>query len=416
MRILYVSQYFTPEMGAPAARVHELSREWVRLGHQVTVLTAFAHHPTGIKAQKDRWVLTRRESIDAIDVVRAYVYAVPNHGTIKRMLSYASFMLSAAIVGPFRISSPDVVIATSPQLLCAASGFFISRVLKCPFIFEVRDLWPESIIAVDAMKENPVMYGLRRLSNFLYHASDRVVTVGPGYKRMITQLYGIDAAKVDVIPNGIDTALFIPASRDNAIRQQHGWGGRFVVMYIGTHGMAHGLDTALQAAKLLRDVPELLFVFVGEGAEKENLKRIASAEALTNVQFIDQQPKSAVPAYYAACDLGLVTLRDMPLFQEVLPSKLFEYMGMERPVIVSVGGEARRLVEDAGGGEYVAPGSSAAMADAIRRMSADRELLAAMGRRGRNYVLKHFDRQHLAEEYLKVLEGVIVGGSWQRIE
>jgi len=401
-------------MGAPSARVHELSREWVRLGHHVTVLTAFAHHPTGIKSPADRWRLTRRETIDEIDVVRTYVYAAPNKGTIKRMLSYASFMCSSAIIGPFRILKPDVIIATSPQLLCAISGLFISRLTRCKFIFEVRDLWPESIIAVNAMEENWVMNGLRRLSNYLYRTSDRIVTVGPGYKRMITQLYGIDPAKMDVIPNGIDTALFVPRSGVNTIRQQRGWGDRFVVMYIGTHGMAHDLDSVLQAANVLRDAPEFLFVFVGEGAEKNNLKRLAAAKALPNIQFIDQQQKSAVPSYYAACDLGLVTLRDTPLFQEVLPSKLFEYMGMERPVLVSAGGETRRLVEEAGSGKFVSPGNPIAMAGAIRRLAADRNALAEMGRKGRQYVLQHFNRQCLAQEYLNVLERVVHGSTPER--
>jgi colanic acid biosynthesis glycosyl transferase WcaI len=410
MRILYVSQYFPPEMGAPAARVHELAREWVRLGHEVTVLTAFAHHPTGIKAPQDNWTLTRRERVDGIDVIRTYVYAAPNKGTARRMLSYASFMCSAALIGAYRVSMPDVVIATSPQLLCGAAGYFLSKVLSRPFVFEVRDLWPESIVAVDAMRDNPFLSGLRRTANFLYRASDCIVTVGSGYKRLIEQRYNINAEKMAVIPNGIDTQLFIPGPRENAIREQYGWNDRFVVLYIGTHGMAHGLDSVLRAAKLMISEPEFLFVFVGEGAEKENLMRMAASEALPNVQFIGQQPKSVVPDYYAACDLGLVTLRDTPLFQEVLPSKLFEYMGMERPVLLSVGGEARRLVEEAGGGEFVAPGDSAAMAGAIRRLAVDRAALAAMGRNGRQFVVRHYDRRRLAKEYLDVLEYVVRGG------
>jgi glycosyltransferase involved in cell wall biosynthesis len=178
-------------------------------------------------------------------------------------------------------------------------------------------------------------------------------------------------------------------------------------MYVGTHGMAHGLASVLEAARALADDPNLLFVFVGEGAEKDALKRQAADWGLSNVQFIDQQPKARVPLFYAACDLGLVTLRDTPLFQEVLPSKIFEYLGMERPIVLAVGGEARKVVEAAGAGEYVPPGDGAALAAAVRRLAADRARLAAMGRAGRAYVLEHFDRGRLAGDYLDVLARIV---------
>lgn len=407
MRLLYVSQYFPPEPGAPAARVHELSREWVRRGHDVTVLTGFPHHPVGLKRPGDRGVLFRREDVDGIRVERTYVYAVPNQGTLRRMLSYASFAGSAALLGAARLPRPDVVIATSPQLLCGAAGWWLSRAFGVPFVFEVRDLWPESILAVEAMRDNLVIRGLKGLARFLYTRCDRIVTVGEGYRRGIHERYGIPLAKMDVVPNGVDAGLFQPGPRDNSVRREFGWGDRFVAMYLGTHGMAHALDGVLRAADLLRNDPHLLFVFVGEGAEKESLKRRASELRLPNVQFIDAQPKARVPLFYAACDVGLVTLRNTPLFQEVLPSKIFEYLGMERAVLLSVGGEARRLVEEAGAGTYVPPEDAEAMAGAIRAAMADRSKLGDQGRRGREHVLRHFDRGRLAERYLDLLKDVL---------
>ncbi len=407
MRILLVSQYFPPEMGAPAARVFELSREWARQGHDVTVVTAFAHHPTGIKAPADRAVVTRRETVDGIRVIRTYVYAAANKGTGKRMASYVSFMLSSSLIGPWRVERPDVVIATSPQLLCGVAGYFLARFLRAPFVFEVRDLWPESILAVEALKEGKFIRMLKGVARFLYTHCSRIVTVGDGYRHGIHTRYGIPKDRMDVIRNGIDTSLFVPLSRDNAVRAEYGWANKFVAMYVGTHGMAHGLTSVLEAAKAMRDDPDILFVFVGEGAEKDGLKRQAADWGLPNVQFIDQQPKSRVPLFYAACDLGLVTLRDSPLFQEVLPSKIFEYLGMERAIVLAVGGEARKVVEAAGAGEYVPPGDVPALVAAIRRLSADRTRLAAMGRAGREYVLTHFDRKALAGEYLGILRNVI---------
>ncbi|HEY2785742.1 MAG TPA: glycosyltransferase family 4 protein [Fimbriiglobus sp.] len=406
MRILYVSQYFPPEMGAPAARVYELSREWVRRGHRVTVLTAFPHHPTGVKRPGDRGVLTRRETVDGIDVVRTYVYAAANKGTAKRMASYGSFLASAAIIGPWRVDRPDVVIATSPQLLCGVAGYVLARFLRVPFVFEVRDLWPESILAVEALKEGTFIRALKRVARFLYTHCSRIVTVGDGYRRGIESRYGIPERRIDVVRNGIDTSLFVPLPRENEIRAEYGWGNKFVAMYVGTHGMAHGLTSVLEAARAMRDEADVLFVFVGEGAEKDGLKRQAADWQLANVQFIDQQPKARVPLFYAACDVGLVTLRDTPLFQEVLPSKIFEYLGMERPIVLAVGGEARKVVEAAGAGEYVPPGDVPALIAAVRRAAADRPRLTAMGRAGRAYVLTHFDRRALAAEYLNILARV----------
>lgn len=403
MRILYVSQYFPPEIGAPAARVHELGREWARLGHDVTVLCAFAHHPVGKKAPEDEWVLTRREEKDGIRVLRSYVYAAPNRGVVRRMASYASFGLSAAVIGRLRAPRPDVVIGTSPQLLAAAAGFAVARAFAAPFVFEVRDLWPESILAVEAMRRNLVVRGLGRLAAELYARADRIVTVGDGYRRKIHELYGVPLERMQVVPNGIDTSLFVPGPRDNDVRRAHGWGDRFVVLYLGTHGMAHGLESVLGAARELRDDPRKLFVFVGEGAEKDRLKALAREQGLDNVQFIDQQPKARVPLYYAACDLGVVTLRDTSLFQEVLPSKIFEYLGMERPIVIGVGGEARSVVERAGAGEFVPPGDARALALAVRRLAAQRGRLVEMGQRGRRYVLEHFDRRALAARYLEIL-------------
>lgn len=408
MRIAYVSQYFPPEVGAPQARVHELSREWVRLGHEVTVLTAFAQYPLGKKQPEDQYALTRRERLDGIDVLRTYIWATPNAGTMRRMASYASFATSAALIGRLRLRRPDVLIATSPQLLCGVAGYALARSLRVPFVFEVRDLWPESIIAVDAMGENAFVKALRRVAAHLYDHADLVVPVGEGYRRNIHDLYGLPLDRMAVIPNGIDVNLFVPGERDNDVRRQHGWGDKFVVMYVGTHGMAHGLSTILDAASTLQDT-RAHFVLVGEGAEKVALKQRAAELRLGNVEFVDKQPKERIPAYYAACDLGIVTLRDTPLFQEVLPSKIFEYLGMERPLLLGVGGEARRLVEAAGAGEFVPPGDATAMAQAIRRLDGERAQLTRMGQLGREYVLRNYNRRSLAVRYLEALARVARG-------
>ncbi|MGL5098084.1 MAG: glycosyltransferase family 4 protein, partial [Planctomycetia bacterium] len=371
MKILYVSQYYPPEIGAPSARVSELSREWAKRGHDVTVLTAFPHHPHGVKRPEDRWTLTRRETDPVeptVTVVRTYVYAARNAGFLWRTLSYVSFMLSAVFVGLFRVGRPDVVVATSPQLFTAVAGWCLARLMGVPWVFEVRDLWPESIVTVGAMKEGFLVTRLKGLAAFLYRAADGIVTVGDGYRRRILQDYAVDPAKFAVVTNGVDLGRFRfdQAERDT-VRTTRGWSEETVALYLGTHGMAHGLDFVLEAAHRLRDAVvdgrRLRFVFVGDGAEKASLERQARERGLANVTFLPQQGKDAVVGLYAAADVCLVPLRKVDLFRDVLPSKLFEIMGMERAILLSVDGDARAEVERAGAGLFVEPENIDALVD-----------------------------------------------------
>jgi glycosyltransferase involved in cell wall biosynthesis len=298
------------------------------------------------------------------------------------------------------------VVATSPQLLCACAGYALARLKGVPFVFEVRDLWPESIIAVEAMPDNLIVRGLKRVARHLYRHSSRIVTVGHGYKRQIEERYSISPERIEVVPNGVDLATFVPAPRDNEVRRQYGWGDRLVLLYVGTHGMAHALHVVLEAARQFRADPQKLFVFVGEGARKAQLKRQAAELGLENVQFIDQQPKTRIPLFYAACDIGLVTLRNTPLFQDVLPSKIFEYLGMQRPLIISVDGEARKLVQDAGSGIFVPPENVDQLVEAIRSLAAQPALRESMGRSGRRYATAHYRRDALAQTYHELLQRI----------
>lgn len=407
MKILYVSQYYPPEMGAPAARVSELARSWSAWGHEVTVLTAFPQHPAGVKRPGDRGVITRREKDGAVHVVRCYVHAARNAGVLRRAISYVSFMVSAMLIGPWRVGKPDVVIATSPQLLTAVAGWWISVCKRSPFVFEVRDLWPESIVGVGAMRSGSVIRALRKLATFLYRASARVVTVGPGYRRRLLANYPIEPSKVDIVTNGVDLSLFHERQGErDRLRSQWGWEDRFVVLYLGTHGMAHGLHHVLDAAAQSRPRDKIHFLFVGDGAEKPRLEALASEKKLSNVTFLPPQPKEAVPALYSAADVCLVPLRGIELFGDVLPSKLFEIMAMCRPILVSVDGEARRIVEQSRGGWFVPPEDPRSLLCAIERLRINPTLCRSMGSSGRRYVEEHFDRGQLARDYLALLEDV----------
>lgn len=395
-------------MGAPAARVHELSREWAALGHEVTVLTGFPNHPTGVIPPEYRGQLIRRERVDEIDVVRTPIYAAANRGLIKRGLNYTSYAASAAVLGPFLTERPDVVIATSPQMLTAVAGLAISALKRVPFVFEVRDLWPRSIVEVGALPaRHPAIRLLEQLEMFLYSRADRIVTVTDAFVDELSGR-GVPRAKLRVVKNGVDLEMFQPSPRENEVRRELGFSAEdFICLYVGTHGMAHGLETILHAAERLRDHPNVRFVLVGEGAEKAALKEKARSMKLDSVVFVDKQARSRVALYLAASDLSLVLLRKRPLFKTVLPSKLFEIMGSARPMISTVDGEARQLVEEARAGIFVPPEDPVALSDAILRLKVSSSLCVEMGSSGRAFVEAKFSRKALARQYLVVLDELL---------
>ncbi len=407
MRILYVSQYFPPEMGAPAARVYELAREWVRSGHSVQVLTGFPNHPTGVIPEAYRGELWRREHVDGIEVCRVPIYAAPNRDLVRRSANYLSYALSASMVGPLLARRPDVLIATSPQFLTGAAGVWLSRLLRCPFVFEVRDLWPASIVAVGALPEGSLpIRALELLERALYRSADRIVVVTDSFVDEIAAK-GVPREKLRVVKNGVDLSLFRPQPKDNPIRSELGLSGQFVATYIGTHGMAHGLGTILEAAQALKDDPRFAFLLVGEGADKRGLQEKADAMGLTNLTFVDQQPRERIPDFIAASDVCLVLLRALPLFKTVLPSKIFELLGCARPVLIGVEGEARALIEASGGGVSFKPEDASGLVALLRMLADEPGRLEEMGRRGRSYVEANFSRTALAKRYLSILSEVI---------
>jgi colanic acid biosynthesis glycosyl transferase WcaI len=405
VKILYVSQYFPPEMGAPAARVYELSREWVRQGHEVTVLTGFPNHPTGIVPAEYKGSLVRREMVDGIRVVRTPIYAAPNKGFFRRVLNYVSYGVSASTFGPLLTERPDVVIGTSPQFLTALAGLWLAGLKRVPFVFEVRDLWPRSIVEVGAMKANsPAIRVLERLERMLYARADRIVAVTDSFVDAIAA-HGISTEKISVVTNGVDLELFQPRDREEA-RAALGLPPGFLATYVGTHGMAHGLGLVLDVAKRLSG-QGIHFLLVGEGAEKAQLKARADAEQISNVTFLDQQPRDRVAEIYAASNLCLVLLRDLPLFKAVIPSKMFEFMGSGRPILTTVDGESRGILERAGAGTFSPPENVEALVAALRSLASTPERLAHMGASGRRYVEQNYSRPALAGRYLSILEGLV---------
>ncbi len=412
MKILYVSQYFPPEMGAPAARAAELAHHWADAGHQVSVLTGFPNHPTGVVPPEWRARtrhLVYREQVGGVDVFRTWLWPLPNRKAHERMRNYASFCVSAALRG-LTLPRPDVIIASSPQLLVGLSGWWISFARQIPFVFEVRDLWPESLTAVGVGDENSLLYHvLAGVAKFLYRKADRIVVVTPAFREHLIRHWRVPEEKIAVVENGVETDLFAPSTStaNDAFRRDLGAQGKFLASYIGTMGNAHGLETLLDAAAQLQHNTDVLFLLLGEGAEKERIKTLAQSRGLTNVRFLDQQPREKIPAYISASDACLVLLKKTDIFKTVIPTKMLEFMSCSRPVILGVDGQARQIIDEAGAGIVIEPENAAALVAAISQLSSNRELGTAMGRKGREYILQNFSRHRTAEKYVAPLEGLV---------
>lgn len=405
MKIVYLSQYYPPEMGAPAARVSAFARRWARAGHDVTVLTTFPNHPTGVVAAEYRGRARAIEIDQGVRVVRTYIYAAANKGIVKRSISYASFSLTAVAQGWGPIGRPDVLIATSPQFLALASGWVLSRLRGVPLVVEIRDLWPDSIVAVGALPaSSPLVKILRVAERFAYAQADLVLSVTRSFVPIVKER---GARRVAFVPNGADPRSFEPPGDREALRARFGLPSGFVASFVGTIGMAHGLDVVLEAAARLRDRPDVLFWLVGEGAQRAELEALARRQGLSNVRFEGQVPRGDVPAVLGASDAAMVLLRPDPVFETVLPSKMFEAMAARCPVVLGVRGEAQALLEESGAGVAIAPGDGAALADAVLTLAADPERRIRLGANGLSFVTERYSHDALAARYLETLRSLV---------
>jgi glycosyltransferase involved in cell wall biosynthesis len=404
VNILFLSDNFPPESNAPASRLHEHARYWVRAGHEVTVITGAPNFPEGklYPGYENRW--HQVDDLDGIRVVRVKTFIAPNAGFLSRSLDYLSFMCSGALAGLLE-RRPDVVVASSPQFFAAVAGWQLARRKHVPFVLEIRDLWPASIVAVGAMPGGRLIDTLERLELFLYRQAEAVVVVTEAFRSDITRR-GIPPGKLHVVPNGADLSWCAPVPRDPAFLREHGLQNELVVGYIGTHGMAHALERVLDAAELLRDAPQISFFFAGGGAERTALAASVRARNLTNVKLIPRQPKAHMSLLWSACDLALIPLRNTPVFSTVIPSKLFEAMAHGVPVVMSLpDGEATALVRDTGCGINLPPEDPTALAQVLRDLLASRQKLADMSSRALA-AAPRFSREKQAERMLEVLAGV----------
>lgn len=407
MHILFLSDNFPPEVNAPASRTFEHCREWVAAGHKVTVITCAPNFPKGVVFEGYRNRLWQKGEVDGITVIRVWSYITRNEGFAKRILDYMSYMFTAFWASLF-VRRVDVIVGTSPQFFTACAAYAAAVCKRRPWVFELRDIWPESIRAVGAAKESVLLDWLEKLELFLYRRADAVISVTHAFKRNLIAR-GINGTKIAVVTNGVDTTRFQPTIKDLALEKELGLNDMFVAGYIGTHGMAHGLDTLIDAAALLEqqdDMAHVRLLCLGDGAERGKLIERTAELGLGNIMFVGSVSKDEVVRYWSVLDAAIVHLRDSPLFSTVIPSKIFECMGMGLPVLHGVRGESADIVVGQQIGVFFEPENVDDFIRKLRALVIDNDARQAMARKG-PLAARLFDRRVLAATMLDYLTLVV---------
>lgn len=408
MRILYLSQYFLPEAGATQTRAYEMAKGLIRAGHDVTMLTEIPNHPQGIVHPSYRGKAWVRRELEGIDVIHVWVKASPVKTLTTRMAFYLSYMINATFAGLLLARGGfDAIYATSPPLFVGGAALVLSALRHTPMVFEVRDLWPESAVALGELRNPRFIRWATSLEEWCYRRARRIVVVTQGiYDRLVER--GIPQEKLALIPNGANTELFrYQPEAGRAVRRELGLEDRFLVTYAGIHGIAQGLEVVLNAADLLHDRPRVHFLMIGDGPRKRALLEMKETLGLLNVTMLDAQPREAIPAYLSAADVALVPLRRLDLFKGALPSKIFDAWACQCPVILSMQGEAQKVMERAKAGIYVEPESPEALAQAIVELARQPQQLRRYGRNGRRFVEEHYSRQAQAQQLTLLLEDTV---------
>ena len=400
-RILILSIYHDPE---PIPKTGELARELQRRGHEVTVVTAFPHYPSGELYPGYRLALWRWETREGIRVLRTYIFPYHGRRSTLRMLNYLTWMLSS-IQAAWLTPKCDVLYVWHPPLTVGVSAWIIAALKRVPYVYDVQDLWPESALASGLMRPGVLVRLLYRLADWVYARAPRLLVVSPPAAAYLAGR-GVDPDKIAVAPHWVDLQPFEGEVGSDA-RQEHGWGDAFVVMFAGNLGLVQGLETVIEAASRLSrtaDGRPVLFVLVGDGADRPRLEALAAQLNATNVRFVGRHPASAMPGLLGAADALLVHLRRSEIADHAIPTKILSYMAAARPIICATGGAAADLVRDAGAGAITAPGDPEQLAQAIAELAAaSPEERRRMGASGRAYLEAHFEKQSVIDSYERLL-------------
>ena len=408
MRILFLTQYFPPETGAPSNRLSDLADRLANLGHQVTVLTALPNYPQGVIFDGYRGHFMMTEKRNSIQVIRSWIFATQSKKFLPKLVNYFSFAILSCLVGAFTVKSTDIVFVESPPLFLAVSGYLLARIKRAKFVMNISDLWPESAIALGVLRNPRVIRCSVWLERELYRRADLVTGQTQGIMAGVRNRW--PSAPRALLTNGVAPEFLqqIEAVRPwrSKQRQELGFGAKFIVAYTGVHGFSQRLETIIRVAELLCSYKDMQFIFWGDGPEKSGLKAMVQAKHLSNVQFFPSQPSSRMPEVLTSVDVSVVPLARTELFKGALPSKLFEALGAGVPVVAAVEGEAKSLVEASGGGIVIEPENAQQMAEAIICLYRDGGLREKLSIEGRSYVAMHYNRKTIAERFEKLLLAV----------
>ena len=402
MKILFLTDNFPPEMNAPATRTWEHCKEWVQQGIEVTVITCAPNFPKGkvFDGYKNKFI--QSEIVDGIKVVRVWSYISSNSGFLKRIIDYISFAVMSFIVGLFH--KTDIIIATSPQFFTTISGYLLSIFKRKPWVFELRDIWPESIKAVGAMKSSKLLDSFEKLELFLYRKADLIIPVTESFKSNLINR-GVEASKIKVVKNGVDLTKYKPITKDLYLLKELNLSDKFVISYIGTHGMAHGLSFILSSIEKVNN--DFHFLFIGGGAEKESLVRQAKTLGLTNCTFLDFVSKDEIKRYISIIDIALVNLKKSDTFKSVIPSKIFENAAMMKPILLGVQGESEEIIRAYYAGECFLPEDKEDFLNKLQLMYDEYLKKTLIYNRGMSALVTDYDRSKLALSMLDELKLII---------
>lgn len=406
MRVLIITQYFLPETGATSNRMLSLAKGLQAAGHDVFVVAEKPNHPEGIIHPEYRGGLFVERTHEGIPTVHTWVYTKPEKDFKARLFFYTSFMLTA-IAGSWRLQGAfDVVLASSPPLLVGVAGWVAARLKGAKFVFDVRDLWPDVAVAMGMLDDAAAIRAARFLERFLYRRADGLTAVTDSFCRHIGAR--TEEKPLTRVMNGTVPERFRAEAAGQRLRSKLGLDENFVVAYVGNHGLAQGLEHVLGAAARLQErAPDVRFVMVGSGPVKEELVATARQQGLKTIQFRPRVPLEEAAAYMAAADALLVPLARHDIYQQFIPSKLFDSMAAGRPVLLSVDGEARAILQAAGGGRYYPAEDERALAEHILWLRGHPAARRAMGQRGQDYVVKHCTRKAQAEKLVHFLEDLV---------
>lgn len=394
MHILLIHQAFASLDEAGGTRHYEIAHYLAAQGHQVTIITSPVNYLTG-KAKGKRIPWKQQEDPEpGITILRVYVYPALHRSFFHRLINFFSFMFSSFFVG-LGVKNVDAVWGTSPPIFQGWTAWSLARLKRKPFLFEIRDLWPEFAIGIGVLKNKLLIKLSFWLESFLYRHADRIVVNSPGFIPFVTKRGG---KNIELVPNGVDPDMFDPQENGRQFRQANQLEGKFVVLYAGAHGISNDLDVVLSAARLTGNDPQIQYVFVGDGKEKTNLVRQAQEWSLTNVHFIASVPKHEMHQVLAAADVCIAILKPLDLYKTTYPNKVFDYLAAARPVLCAIDGVIRQVVEEAKAGLFVTPGDAATLADAVQIMAKDPAQARQMGINGRNFVVQNFNRQKFAAQ------------------